>query len=142
MLAASRGQSDPYPMPPAYRSDSHGGVQLQPAFTAPHPKGPFDFGAMAHNVDWSHTAWDLAKIAASAGAGMVAPFMPKFLGFGAAPAETVGPTGTGALPNPWMTAGTVAWRGRRTLHKQDKANARNADPVVKPGVDEASGGLP
>jgi hypothetical protein len=138
----SWSKADPYPMPSAYMSDGHGGVQLRPEFAATHPKGPTDFGAMAHNIDWGGTAWDLAKIAASAGASMASPFVPKFLGWGAAPAEAVGPAGTGALPNPWMTGGTLAWRGGRTLYKQHKANPRNADPVVKPVVDKASGGLP
>jgi hypothetical protein len=56
---------DPYPPPPAYVYDANGRLQLNPAFAKTHPQGPFDFGAMAHNIDWPGAALDLASIGAA-----------------------------------------------------------------------------
>jgi hypothetical protein len=137
-----------YPMPGAYVPDGHGGVKLRPDFAAAHPKGPFDFGGMANEIHWPGVVQDLGKIgagvAASIGAGMAAPFVRGLLGFGAAaPTETaLGAAGSGATPNPWITGSLFGWRLGRTLHKQNKANPRNADPVIPPGVDRVSNGLP
>jgi hypothetical protein len=51
-------------MPAAYTPDGHGGVQLKPGFAASHPKGPFDWGGMAKEIDWPGVALDLGSIAA------------------------------------------------------------------------------
>lgn len=115
-------------MPAAYMPDGHGGVQLRPGFAATHPKGPFDFAGMAKEIHWPGVALDLAKITAGVALGVA----PSFLA----------PATAGAAPNPWFAGGSLAWKGGRTLYKQNEANRRNVDPVVRPGVDKASNGLP
>ena len=49
-------------MPGAYMPDGHGGVRLRPEFAATHPKGPLDFGGMAHDIDWAGVIKDLTDI--------------------------------------------------------------------------------
>lgn len=123
------GQSD---LPPGYVYGPDGKLQLDPNFKKGHPTGPFDFGGMAQEIHWPGVAKDLGKIAAGVGIGMLGGLLGPV---------GVGPAGSGALPNPWITGGSLAWRGGRTLYRQQKANT--SPPKGDRGkMDRASEGLP
>jgi hypothetical protein len=66
MWKVSPPSADCGDLPEGYRIDSAGRLQLTPEYARAHPKGAFDFGAMAHNIDWPGVALDLSSIAASA----------------------------------------------------------------------------
>jgi hypothetical protein len=59
---AAYAGGEAYPMPAAYMPDGHSGVQLKPDFAAAHPKGPWDMGGMAGEIDWNGVDRDLTDI--------------------------------------------------------------------------------
>lgn len=127
MLASNPGglgpgrpsKDDPYPMPPAYMPDGHGGVQLRPDFAATHPKGPFDFGAMAHNIHWGGVAKDLWDIATGVANSKIQDVVGDALD----------------LPS-WVDLPEL---GMKTWKMQNEANKPGAQPAK--GADRTTNGL-
>ncbi len=91
-------------------------MQVTPDFARTHPKGPLDFGAMAHNIDWAGVLKDLGVVAAGAVGGA---------GWGEA--AGVGAAGTGALPKASPLLAKLAAAGIAT-----QSDVNQADKAQKP----------
>jgi hypothetical protein len=102
-------------MPPAYRSDGHGGVELQPGFAQTHPQGPFDFGGMAREIDWPGVAKDFAGLAGDVATSILLPIPEWF---------------------------DLLHTGKETWDAQKEANTKSDAPPSSGSTDRATNGVP
>jgi hypothetical protein len=101
-------------LPPGYMYDADGKLQLTPQFAQTHPKGPFDFGAMNHNINWPGVVSDLGSLAGNVASSLLLP-IPEAL--------------------------DLLLTGAETWNAQDEAN-RRSQKATAGSTDRATNGLP